>query len=160
MREIRMPERRQLSFADLADVMPEVDRLLAGYETVGQWSLGQICNHLATTFHLVTDGIADSLVLNATEDPRFALMRKRLFRSGSFPARVPTPVAGLVPRVGLNDRAEAEALRDALARFHTARGPFPPHPFLGSMTKEEWIRFHCLHTAHHLGFALPLESDQ
>ena len=42
-----MPERRTLEFARLDDVMPEVDRLLAGHTTVGNWSLGQICNHLS-----------------------------------------------------------------------------------------------------------------
>jgi hypothetical protein len=23
------------------------------------------------------------------------------------------------------------------------------------MTKDEWTRFHCMHCAHHLGFAVP-----
>ena len=36
-----MTERRTLTFARLDDVMPEVDRLLAGYEAIGMWSLGQ-----------------------------------------------------------------------------------------------------------------------
>src|SRR4051794_14935085 len=45
-----MAERRDLSFTSLEDVMAEVDRLLAGHETVGRWSLGQICNHLGTSF--------------------------------------------------------------------------------------------------------------
>ena len=40
-------ERRALSFTSLAEVMPEVDRLFQGHRTVGNWSLGQICNHLA-----------------------------------------------------------------------------------------------------------------
>ena len=39
-------KRRALSFATLDGVMPDVDHLLTGHTTVGQWSLGQICNHL------------------------------------------------------------------------------------------------------------------
>ncbi|MFI5459648.1 MAG: DUF1569 domain-containing protein [Isosphaerales bacterium] len=48
-----MAGRRELSFASLDEVMPDVERLLAGHATVGQWSLGQICNHLATGFNLI-----------------------------------------------------------------------------------------------------------
>ena len=39
--------RRSLTFASLDEVMPDVDRLLRGHTTVGNWSLGQICGHLA-----------------------------------------------------------------------------------------------------------------
>ncbi len=152
-----MPERRQLNFASLEEVMPEVERLSAGYESVGQWSLGQICNHLTASFNFVTSGVAGSRVSNAPEDPRFALIRTRFFRAGRFPDGKAAPVSELVPGTGLDDRAEVEALRDALARYALATGPFPAHPFLGSMTKEEWSQFHSLHAAHHLGFAVPLE---
>ena len=152
-----MPERRQLKFASLEEVMPEVERLSAGYESVGQWSLGQICNHLKTSFDFVTSGVGGSWDSNAPEDPRFALIRARFFRAGRFPDGKAAPFSELVPGTGLDDRAEVEALRDALARYALATGPFRAHPFLGSMTKEEWSQFQCLHAAHHLGFAVPLE---
>ena len=38
--------RRPLVFVRLDEVMPDVERLLAGHVTVGRWTLGQICNHL------------------------------------------------------------------------------------------------------------------
>ena len=155
-----MHDRRQLSFACLEEVMPEVERLAAGYEAVGRWSLGQICNHLTTSFNFVTAGVSSWSPSNAPEDPRLALIRTRFFRAGRFPDGKSAPISELVPATGLDDRAEAEALCDALARFDLATGPFPAHPFLGSMTKEEWSRFHCLHAAHHLGFAVPLDSGR
>ena len=42
------PERRTLRFDRFDDIMPDVERLLAGHATVGAWSLAQICRHLAT----------------------------------------------------------------------------------------------------------------
>ena len=42
------PGRRTLRFHSLDAIMPEVERLLARCETVGNWSLGQIRRHLAT----------------------------------------------------------------------------------------------------------------
>ncbi len=152
-----MPERRQLYFTRLGEVMPEVERLSAGYDAIGQWSLGQICNHLATALNFVAAGVSGSSVADAPEDPRFALIRTRFFRADRFPDGKSAPVSELVPATGLDDRAEAERLRAALVRFDLAAGPFPAHPALGLMTKEEWTRFHCLHAAHHLGFAVPLE---
>jgi hypothetical protein len=155
-----MTERRQLFFAGLEEVMPEVERLAAGYKAVGQWSLGQICNHLTASFNFVTVGVSGSSPSNAPEDPRLALIRTRFFRAGRFPDGKSAPVSELVPGTGLDDRAEAEALCDALARFDLATGPCRAHPFLGSMTKEEWSRFQCLHAAHHLGFVVPVDSGR
>src|SRR5438874_987908 len=51
------PGRRVLAFACLGEVMPDVERLLVGHRTVGQWTLGQMCNHLATTIRLSMEGI-------------------------------------------------------------------------------------------------------
>src|SRR5262249_51213147 len=48
--------RRRLAFANLDEVMPDVERLLAGHVTVGLWTLGQVCNHLALAFRLSMDG--------------------------------------------------------------------------------------------------------
>ena len=42
------PGRRAIQFESLDEIMPEVDRLLEGHTTVGNWSLAQICRHLAT----------------------------------------------------------------------------------------------------------------
>ncbi len=51
-----MIERRQLSFSILDEVLADVDQLLAGYQRASQWSLGQICNHIATAIRLTIEG--------------------------------------------------------------------------------------------------------
>jgi hypothetical protein len=146
-----MAERRELRFASLDDVMPEVDKLLAGHVTVGGWSLGQICNHVATAIRITLDA-----PIRRTEVTPEKQAAHRLFLEASrFPDGMQAPLSILVPPTGLDDRAEAESLRSVIDRFQPFDGPLPSHPKLGPMTKDEWVRFHVMHCAHHLGFAVP-----
>lgn len=148
-----MSERRSLTFSRLDQVMPDVDRLLAGHQTIGNWSLGQICNHLSKTLQSSIDGFGR----RAPWYLRLALgrvMKKRVLQAGTMTAGIKLPEQAL-PKPGLDDRAEAEALRAALNYFSGHAGAVAPHPFFGRMTKDEWSRLHAIHCAHHLSFVLP-----
>jgi hypothetical protein len=146
-----MVERRALAFASLDEVMPEVERVLAGHEAVGRWTLAQIVNHLATALRYT--GSAPPTAEEPTRE--HDVRRRRFFSRESFPDGIELP-AGLEPPVGLDARTEADSLRAAIALFASRTGPFPAHPRLGPLTGEEWDRFHRMHCAHHLGFAVPL----
>jgi hypothetical protein len=146
-----MPARRTLAFAGLDDVLPEVERLLAGHTTGGRWTLGQICNHLATAIRLTLD-----VPVRPAEPTREQnIARRRFFRQGKFPEGMEAPIPVLLPRPDLDARKEADALQKAIARLVAAPGPLPGHPRLGPLTRDEWVRFHCMHCAHHLAFAVP-----
>jgi hypothetical protein len=150
-----MASRRELQFAKLDDVMPEVDRLSLGYAAVGKWSLGQICNHLAKAVRASTRGasiapMAPWLVRKTLG----AVVLNRILRAGRMREGIEVPEA-VLPKPGLDDRKEIEAFREALAEFAAHSGPLADHPFFGRMTREQWIRLHCVHSAHHLSFALP-----
>lgn len=145
--------RRQLKFDSLDQVMPEVERLLAGHVTVGRWSLAQILNHLAQTIQVSMDGGPDkySWAVRRLVGP---LLRRLSLWFNWIPAGVRAPKMYL-PRPGGAADKEAEALRAAMARFASHPGPFDEHPLFGRMTGAQWRRFHCVHCAHHLSFALP-----
>lgn len=149
-----MSERRKLNFGSLDEVMPEVDRLLVGYEAKGRWSLGQICQHLAKGLHLTVDGkpIRGYALLRWTVGP-FA--RRHMFRTRSMPSGIKLPVASLAPGTNLDDRAEAEALRASIRVFLATDGPYTAHPIFGPLSEEEWRQLHAIHAAHHLGFLKP-----
>jgi hypothetical protein len=146
--------RRRLAFADLDGVMPAVDRLLAGHDTVGTWSLGQICSHLAAAFHLSVDGVPPAAPQAFRRTAGVAIRWVVLYR-GRIPAGVRVPAAGLVPGPQPDARTEADALRRAIGRFRASPGPFAEHPLLGRMTAAQWGRFHLIHCAHHLSFVVP-----
>jgi hypothetical protein len=46
----------------------------------------------------------------------------------------------------------AEVMPDVECPFS---GRFDEHPLLGRLSPSQWERFHCLHCAHHLSFAVP-----
>lgn len=149
-----MPEPRTLRFDHLGEVMPEVDRLLrGGYEPAGRWTLGQACSHLTGALLASIEGVpfrapwfVRALVGGLAK--RSVLGRRQMPRGTPLPAK-------FAPRPDLDDRAEAEALRAALGIFGRHAGPVSIHPLFGPMTKEEWTRFHAIHSAHHLGFLVP-----
>jgi hypothetical protein len=145
--------RRPLAFASLDQVIPDVDRLLQGHTTVGRWSLGQICNHLTGAFVGSVEGFprkAPWLVRKAVGP----IILRRLLGTGRMAEGIKLP-EGMRPKPGLDDRAEAEALRAALRLFAAHPGPPATHPFFGRMSREQWDHLHRIHCAHHLSFALP-----
>ena len=148
-----MPERRALRFASLDEIMPEVERLVAGESTtVGEWTLGQILNHLASAFQITARAPA------ATDEPtrEEAVRRRRLLNSGRFPDGVEAPLPALIPPSDCDCTTEVEQFRKAMGRYQSREGAFPAHPFLGPMSGEEWDLFHCIHCAHHLSFVIPV----
>lgn len=150
------PGRRTLHFQDLDDIMPDVDRLLDGHTTVGNWSLAQICRHLATVMRRVVDLPAstphDSSQWVGEEQKR------QVFDSGMLPEGLATPPQ-VLPADTHGDREEAEGLRQAIAHYRASPGPVIPHRLFGPLSKDEWDRLQLIHFAHHLSFAVPLESE-
>jgi hypothetical protein len=148
-----MAERRSLTFPTLDRVMPDVDRLLEGHQTLGQWSLGQVCNHLATSITYSVEGfpMRAPWILRTTLG---AVKRRQLFKTGRMAGGIRLPAKD-VPKPGLDARAEAEALRATLQYYAAHQGPLALHPLLGKMAREQWTRFHGIHCAHHLSFLLP-----
>lgn len=147
--------RRELQFGSIDEIMPEVERLLRGYTTVGNWSLAQSCNHLATSMRRSVD-----LPATANQDASLWAPEERkreILAAGKLPEGIQT-LEILTPPPGLDDREEAERLREAIAYFRASGGPVAPHRVLGPLTKEEWDRAQCIHCAHHLSFAIPKEG--
>src|SRR5262249_5903081 len=140
--------RRPLTFASLDEVMPDVDRLLRGHTTVRNWSLGQICSHLAQAFRFTIDGFPPEAfppwIIRKTITP-FLLWH--ILRTGRFTEGLKMP-RKYEPAPGTDARAEAEALRAALQRFAAHSGPLAEHPMKGPVSRAVWERFHCIHCAH------------
>jgi hypothetical protein len=147
------PGRRPLAFATLDEVMPDVERLMEGHRTIGHWSLGQMCNHLADSFTMSVEGFPVRVpwLIRTLFGP---VAKRQLFGTGRMQEGIKLPEKFL-PRPGLDARAEAEALRGALKVYSAHTGALADHPMFGPLDRETWTRLHCIHCAHHLSFALP-----
>ncbi|WP_165067460.1 DUF1569 domain-containing protein [Paludisphaera rhizosphaerae] len=144
--------RRSLQFRNFDEINDEVARLLEGCSTVGSWTLGQICNHLAT----VTRRILNAPV-NGPHDTSLRVseeQRDRVLSTGVLPEGISLP-GGLAPPEDMDAREAARFLRQTLADFAAAPGPFAPHRLFGTLSRDQWNRLVCVHCAHHLSFAIP-----
>lgn len=151
------PARREVTFTSIDQVMTDVDRLLAGHTKGGNWSLGQICNHLTKTVVGSLEGyeLRPPWILRYVVAPIFL---KRMLKTGRMPTGVKAP-APIAPGEGLDDRAEAEALRAALKLFAAHTEPLPNHPLFGRLSHAQFERVHCIHAAHHLSFLHPVGAS-
>lgn len=145
--------RRALVFNDLAEVLQDVERMRTEHRTIGNWSLAQICKHLADSFNGSIDGFGvDRHWLMRTVVGRSAL--RRVFQTNSLDTGF-TVTERLNPSPDVELDPSITDLSNALDRFTAHTGPLHLHPFFGELDHDEWRRLHCIHCAHHLSFVLP-----
>jgi len=150
-------KRRQLTFNDVDEIIPDVRTLLAGHRTVGQWTLAQICRHLADSFH----GSMDGFDLRHHRVKRFFMAKRMLqhaLERGIPRDYMVNPRLTPPPDPDLDE--SVSALAAAIDRYAAHAGPLHPHPLFGRMDRPTWNRVHCVHSAHHLRFAIPASSDE
>ena len=152
-----MSKRRALDYITFDDLQADLDGLKAGgYQTVGKWSLAQICDHLQIFFDASLDGfgfrmpwymrMAAPLVLRVT------------LKSRKIPAGVKGPPS-IMPRAnGATDAAAIDSLIAAIDRYRRHNGPLQPSPLFGHLSRERWDQIQLIHAAHHLSFVLPPEA--
>jgi hypothetical protein len=146
------PGRRTLSFQNFDQIMADVEMLLEGHTTVGQWSLAQICWHLSTVLRRVVD-----LPASTPEDRSQWVgedQKRQVIESGQIPEGLPAPPL-IVPVETREAREEAENLRRSIAYYQSSPGPAAAHRLFGPLSKLEWDRLQLIHLAHHLSFAIP-----
>jgi hypothetical protein len=150
----RTPGRRSLRFEQLGDIVAEVERLADGHRVLGNWTLAQMCYHLAGTQEFSVEpgepAFTTSWLFRATVG-RVALRALLWFRyipegQGTLP---PLPPAELGPSL--------ERLRGTVQRIST-EPMIARHPIFGSLSQEQWRKFHLHHAAHHLSFVIPSEA--
>jgi hypothetical protein len=144
--------RRTLRYESLDEVMADVERLLKGHKTVGNWSLAQICRHLSTAMRRIVD-----LPASTPQDPSKWVpeeQKRQVMESGLLPEGLPAPPE-ITPTETLVPGEEAEGLRAAIAYYKASSGPVIPHRIFGPLTRAEWDRLQLIHLAHHLSFAVP-----
>jgi hypothetical protein len=154
----KVQSRRQLRFDSLDDIAAEVERLAACVDVraLGNWSSGQVLQHLASTMDNSIDGFPF-----AVAGPIKLLLRlffKRRFLTKPMPPgfKLPRKAEKMLPGQTSWETALAN-FRRAMQRLKTESSR-SPHPAFGPMTAEEWEKIHCRHSELHLSFLLPAEN--
>lgn len=154
----RQPERRQLVFNNLNEVVADAERLASGpVRTTGNHSFGQILEHLARTHDMATGKMA------APPPPWYMrllipLLKPMLLRNKPLsPGFKLPPNAENVfwPKQEFEVATALAHLKDSVAHFN-AHGPLPKHPMFGAIPRQQNEQLQCRHAALHLGFVHPL----
>jgi Protein of unknown function (DUF1569) len=145
--------RRQLHFADYQELLDDV-HLLASCPTrqLGNWSLGQILQHLARAMNMAIDGppYKPAWILRVL-GPFF---KKRVISRPMSPGfRLPKNAGALIP-APCDVAAGVAAVEKAVARLQQSPDR-KPHFVFGPMTREEWDLLHMRHAEMHLSFIVP-----
>lgn len=149
-------KRRTLDIRDFDGLAREAESLCAtGYQTVGNWNLSQVCEHLA----IVMEGSLDGFRFPPASWFWRRLLGPALIRltvwTWWMPRGLQCPDPSFAPSGQLSDAAAVARFQQACRRVRDWTGSFHPHPILGRVTPDHWRRVHLIHGMHHLNFLIP-----
>ena len=153
----KVTSRRKLRFESLDEILAEADRLASmPIRLLGNWSYGQILEHLAAAIDSYYDGIP---VRNGIPVKPSWFMRRFVFpfiknslltRGMPSGIQLPKSAEALIP-----DKTDVqpalEHLRRAINRLKE-ESPRKPSPFFGDMAPQEWVALTLRHAELHLSF--------
>ncbi|MDP7274409.1 MAG: DUF1569 domain-containing protein [Planctomycetaceae bacterium] len=156
----KISRRRSLTYASLDEFLEDARRLVAAeVTTVGGWSFAQILDHLAFTINASIDGFSfrGAWLIRVFVAP---LLKNRMLNSPMKPGfRVPRRAAAHLPPPDTTLEKARETLEHAIRRL-AQTSPAAAHPYLGSLTAEEWVRLHLRHAELHMSFVVPVHDTQ
>lgn len=148
--------RRNVHFTSLDDILADVEMLTKAGEirTLGNWSAGQVVQHLAITMNKSIDGFNFRVPWPIRVILPLFLKRRFLTQtmSAGFKLKGAAEAEMASPPIGLEDAVRN--FREALARLQ-AELKREPHPAIGRLSLEEWEQLHCRHSELHLSFLIP-----
>jgi hypothetical protein len=146
------PTRRRVQYASLDDIVTDAQRAVQSKAaTTGNWSLGQIIEHLATAHDKMIDGFGFSAPWPVQTVGRI-FFKKRVLTKGLTPGFKLNPKAAAVLVPGETDSVAAlEHLRKSVARLKTEQKR-SAHPFLGPLNVDECNQMCLRHAELHMSF--------
>ena len=145
-------ERRTVHYESLQDLLADAEqKAAANATTVGNWSMGQVFDHLARTMECSLDGFQSKLPFYIRWGAK--LFKKRILTRPMSPGyKLPKNLAGeLDPAETVDTQEGLERMRNAIARLEN-ESQRAPSPAFGVMTVEEWNLLHLRHGELHMSF--------
>jgi hypothetical protein len=148
-----VPRRRTLHFTSYQEILDDVHAMAARpTRHLGNWSLGQICEHLAKAFEYAVHGapfpVAWYLRLAGP------LFKRRFISQPMKPGfKLPKNAAEYLPSA-TDDAAGIARMERAIAAYQEA-SELKPHAILGRMTRAEYDQLNFRHAEMHLSFIVP-----
>jgi hypothetical protein len=150
--------RREIRYRNHDEVLADAERLAAtGYRQLGNWSLGQVAQHLAKAMTTALDGWKELPAWPIRVLARL-LFKDKAVRGPMQPGfKLPPKVAPFLLPDAATDATGIDALRTAVRRWK-AEPQRHPHGFFGKLTPEEWEKLMLNHAAMHMSFLVPQQQ--
>ncbi len=152
--------RRIVQYSSLQEALEDANRLAnAEALTTGNWSKGQIFEHLATVMDIAVDGT------DRKASFLFGLLGKyvikpMIFKKGMTPGyQLPKWASNIVPEDQTDTGAALEHLRQATQRIRDAK-IFYRHPFFGALDQKGWNTLLIRHAELHMSFIAEPAASQ
>ena len=154
-----MSARRMVRYSTLSEVVQDAEHLLGNHHTVGNWSFGQNCQHLAKTMNASIDGYGFQapwwvrwLIVPVIKNSILLKPMKPGFK-------LPKQAESLLPDDAISAEEGLRQLKAAVERL-SYETPTAPHPAFGQMASEEVIQMHLRHSELHMSYIVPGENGQ
>lgn len=146
--------RRKVHYETYDDLLADASSLAeSAHHTVGNWSLGQILEHLARAFDMAVEESTMRVPWLLRCIVRTFL--KSRFLKKTVPAGFKIPKgADVNPSPHTEAAAALEHLRQVVESIRAAPH-LQEHPILGALSAEEWEQFNLRHAEMHMSFAVP-----
>jgi len=146
----KVASRRDVHYRSLDDIAVDAKRLAeVEVRTDGNWSQGQIYDHLAKNFNGSIDGMG--FAMPAPVRLLMGLLMKKKFLTKGIPPGFKTNAKLEPPQVSTSDAIEA--LTKAIERLKREETR-AMHPLFGKISREEWDEFHLRHAEMHTSFLM------
>lgn len=151
--------RRKVAYQSYDDLLADAEQLAAGeVQQIGNWSLGQILTHLATSVNSSIDGFSFKAPLPLRIMATLFMKKKLIYQEVPAGFKIPKQSeAVFLPNESVSIEEALAALREAIerAKAETQRAP---HPVFGNLTREETDSFNLRHAEMHMSFVKPASA--
>ena len=150
----KVTDRRELRFGRMKDLLRDVEQLAAQGEVAasGNWTPGQIVDHVTTLVDWSIDGFPD-VKLSWPLRVIGGFMKDRALNRPMSPGfKVPGGLRQAVPAPSITWDEAVSHLRRTIHRIDEGLRMEQPSPLLGPLGHEQWEQLHCRHAEMHFSF--------
>lgn len=151
----RVQGRRKVRYDSYDELLADAQSLSAGeVQTLGNWTYGQVLDHLAKSIHAMIEGPGFKLPMPVRFVMRLMMMKKMVHQEVPPGFKFPANVAKRFEPNDVPIHKGIERLREAVERVKSTdeRGM---HPAFGTVSTNDWDEFQRRHCEMHMSFVRP-----
>lgn len=148
-------KRRTVRYSTLDEFLADAEQILsAPHQTIGEWTAGQILEHLARTMNASIDGFGMKAPWLLRVTIGAWMKNSSLIKPLKPGFKLPKKASKFIPAADVSETEALASCQRAVRRLD-AEDPTAPHPMFGNMAREEWIQLHLRHAELHMSFIVP-----